>query len=179
MPLPEYLYGIATEPFKLHRGMNILARRGRSSYGSSQFGTTLSHRSSRSSCGVYRRWTHFFLKMDTLCRLYRQQEGSILFLFFACVFTADIWKRIRDWARLRKDMLTNRSSLKCLLKENRGTSWRCTQRKLSFAATLYYLWEYRNRVIFQFQEPNRDYIVCKIKIQVYKIIYALYPHILI
>ncbi|KAI5663212.1 hypothetical protein M9H77_22535 [Catharanthus roseus] len=37
-----------------------------------------------------------FLKMDTFCGLYKQQEESISHLFFACVFTTDIWKSIRD-----------------------------------------------------------------------------------
>ncbi|KAI5669152.1 hypothetical protein M9H77_19005 [Catharanthus roseus] len=89
-----------------------------------------------------------FLDLDKTCKLCGQQEENISHLFFACPFTAGIWKSIREWAGLKREISTIQSSLKWLPKENRGTSWMCTWRKLCFAATLYYLWKCRNRVVF-------------------------------
>lgn len=43
-----------------------------------------------------------FLEMDKTCKLSNQQEENISHLFFACPFTANIWKFIKEWARLRR-----------------------------------------------------------------------------
>ncbi|KAI5676733.1 hypothetical protein M9H77_07683 [Catharanthus roseus] len=37
----------------------------------------------------------------------------------------------------------------------------------------------RNKVIFELYIPDSEHIISKIKIQVYKVLFALYPHILI
>ncbi|KAI5674197.1 hypothetical protein M9H77_14561 [Catharanthus roseus] len=79
-----------------------------------------------------------FLDIDRLCNICSRQEENLSDLFFACPFTSDIWKSIKEWAGLTRDMSTISRSLKWLLKENGGTSWKCTWRKLCFAATLYY-----------------------------------------
>ncbi|KAI5683565.1 hypothetical protein M9H77_04793 [Catharanthus roseus] len=97
-----------------------------------------------------------FLDIDKSCNLCSRQEENLSHLFFACPFAADIWKSIKEWAGLRRDMSTISSSLKWLLKENRWISWKSTWRKLCFAATLYYVWKCRNCVIFESQEPDRD-----------------------
>lgn len=47
-----------------------------------------------------------FLEMDGKCKLCSTHDESISYLFFACSFTEDIWKRIRDWASIRRSMLT-------------------------------------------------------------------------
>lgn len=53
-----------------------------------------------------------FLEMDRKCKLCSTRDESISHLFFACSFTEDIWKRIRDWASIRRSMLTILSCLK-------------------------------------------------------------------
>ncbi|KAI5656265.1 hypothetical protein M9H77_25058 [Catharanthus roseus] len=79
-----------------------------------------------------------FLDIDRSCNVCSRQEENLSHLFFGCPFTADIWKSIKEWTGLRRDMSTISSRLKWLLNESRGTSWKCTWRKLCFAATLYY-----------------------------------------
>ncbi|KAI5672720.1 hypothetical protein M9H77_13084 [Catharanthus roseus] len=109
-----------------------------------------------------------FIEADCTCKLCNHYEESISQLFFTCPFIGGIWQAIQEWAGLRRRMTTIQSCLKWLHKECRGTSWICNLRKLSFAATLYYLWEYRNKVVFEIYNPDRDHIIGKIKILVYK-----------
>ncbi|KAI5668142.1 hypothetical protein M9H77_17995 [Catharanthus roseus] len=107
-----------------------------------------------------------FLDIDRTCKLYNQQEQSLSNLFFTCSFTDDIWKSIKEWAGLRRRrMATIRNCLLRLKWDCRGTSWICNFRKLSFAATLYYIWECRNKVAFEQYSINRNHIISKIKIQ--------------
>ncbi|KAI5671302.1 hypothetical protein M9H77_11666 [Catharanthus roseus] len=75
-------------------------------------------------------------------------------------------KSIREWAGLcRRSMATIQNCLLRLKWDCRGTSWICNFRKLSFAGTLYYIWECGNKVVFEQYSPDRNHIISKIKIQ--------------
>ncbi|KAI5675421.1 hypothetical protein M9H77_06371 [Catharanthus roseus] len=52
------------------------------------------------------------------------------------VWDRRIWKSIKEWTGLRRDMSTISSSLKWLLKDNCGRSWKCTWRKNVLQAQL-------------------------------------------
>ncbi|KAI5658807.1 hypothetical protein M9H77_27600 [Catharanthus roseus] len=119
-----------------------------------------------------------FLGIEGQCKLCRRQEESVSHLFFQCCVTSEIWQTIKSWAGLRRNMSTIPSCLKWLGKECKGKSWRNSFSKRCFVASMYYVWECRNRVLFEEYVPDRNYIVHKIKIQVYKVLYASYPHIL-
>ncbi|KAI5682121.1 hypothetical protein M9H77_03349 [Catharanthus roseus] len=105
-----------------------------------------------------------FLEVYRTCNLCKQNEGTLSHLFFTCPFTGDKWMAVREWDGLRKRMTTMQSYLKWLNRDYRGTSWTCNFKKLSFAATLYYVWECRNKVAFESYIPDWNYIVSKIKI---------------
>ncbi|KAI5681613.1 hypothetical protein M9H77_02841 [Catharanthus roseus] len=73
---------------------------------------------------------------------------------------------IREWAGLRRrSMATIQNCLVRLKWDCRGTSWICNFRKLSILATLYCIWECRNKVAFEQYSPYRNHIISKIKIQ--------------
>ncbi|KAI5664468.1 hypothetical protein M9H77_23791 [Catharanthus roseus] len=100
-----------------------------------------------------------FLDVDRTWKLCNQQEESLSHLF--C--TSGLRQR---------SMVAIQNCLVRLKWDCRGTSWICHFKKLSFAATLYYIWECRNKVVFEQYSPDRNHIISKIKIQVYKVIYA-------
>lgn len=119
-----------------------------------------------------------FLGEEQICGLCEMHIETLNHLFFSCSFTRKVWQQIKEWTGLRRTMGTLKSSVKWLLKDNGGTSWRCKWRQLSLAATVYYLWRCRNQAIFDSLVPDTEQVVRKIKIQVYKIVFSLYPHIL-
>lgn len=80
----------------------------------------------------------YFLGVENTRRLCEQKEEDLPHLFFACPFTTDVWNIIKlGW--LQRCMTTINSSIKWLVKESRGSSWKCNWRKLCLAATLYYI----------------------------------------
>ncbi|KAI5681853.1 hypothetical protein M9H77_03081 [Catharanthus roseus] len=95
------------------------------------------------------RWIHHvYVKsgsIDQTCKLCNQMEETHSHLFFGCPFAKEVWRHIREWLGLRRSMVTIQMSLKWLLKESRGSIWKCKWRKLCFAATLYYIWKCGNK----------------------------------
>lgn len=132
--------------------MSFLDCREGCSLGPRLCGTQLSLQNSRSSSSLlFGREPNFslrlkFLGIENMCKLCNQQEEDLPHLFFACPLAAEVWTDIKNWAGLRKSMTTIKSSVKWPIKESRGSSWKCNWRKLCFAATLYHLWEYKNKV---------------------------------
>ncbi|KAI5639961.1 hypothetical protein M9H77_00287 [Catharanthus roseus] len=120
-----------------------------------------------------------FLEVDQQCALCKRQLETANHLFFECSFAAQVWMDIKQWAGLRRCMATIKSSLRWILRENGGTSWKSNMRKLCLAATIYYIWKARNQAVFEQLVMDSQPIIRKIKIQVYKIVFNLYPHILI
>ncbi|KAI5681821.1 hypothetical protein M9H77_03049 [Catharanthus roseus] len=107
-----------------------------------------------------------FLHVDRTCKFCNQQEESLSHLFFTCSFIGDIWKSIREWMGLRQwSMETIQNCFVHLKWDGRGTSWIFNFRKLSFAVTVYYIWECRKKVFFEQYSPDRNHIISKIKIQ--------------
>ncbi|KAI5652831.1 hypothetical protein M9H77_30018 [Catharanthus roseus] len=67
----------------------------------------------------------YFLGIDTVCSLCSQHEESTQHLFFVCRIAAEVWTAIKTWAGLTHGITTLKSSLKWLMKESRGSSWKC------------------------------------------------------
>jgi len=76
-------------------------------------------------------------------------------------------------------MSTLSSAIKWLIKEARGPSWINKLKKIAFACTVYFIWVVRNSFIFENVQPNVGGLVCKVKTFVYKVIFTMYPQVLI
>lgn len=76
-------------------------------------------------------------------------------------------------------MSTLAIALKWMKKENRGTSWLSKAKRVALASTVYYIWLTRNRMIFEDLLANLDSIAKRIKTHVYKVMFTLYPDVLI
>ena len=68
------------------------------------------------------------------------------------------------------------SALKWIRKEARGSSCRAKTRRMALACTVYHIWNARNRRIFEGHAQEVDVTVFKIKLQVYRALFSLFPH---
>lgn len=119
-----------------------------------------------------------FLEIDNRCILCQDLSESVQHLFFQCSMSREIWGHIKRWLGITRAMSTIPSALKWIKKEGHGTSWQCKAKKIALASTVYHIWTARNRLIFEDLRPNPDSIVIRIKTQVYKVMFSLYPHVL-
>ncbi|KAJ6689283.1 hypothetical protein OIU85_005665 [Salix viminalis] len=93
---------------------------------------------------------HYSNGEDTTCRLCTRVHESHDHLFFMCRYSLQVWKYIQAKAQTRWPNLTWNSLVE-------WTSRRCQDTKstnnkiraLIFAATVYYIWQERNKRIFQ------------------------------
>ena len=120
-----------------------------------------------------------YLDIDRACVFYNSVKESNEHLFFNCQFWSSIWDHIKLWLGIRRDMSTIHNTLKWLKKEARRTSWRNKEKYIVFSCTVYCIWNARNRFIFEGQRSVVDDLVRKIKTHVYRVIFTLYPHVLI
>ncbi|KAI3451323.1 hypothetical protein Pfo_007988 [Paulownia fortunei] len=109
-----------------------------------------------------------FLDIDKACALCGLQEESQQHLFFTCNISSAIWRHIRVWLGITRSMTTIAR-----------TSWKSKAKRIALAYSVYQIWIARNQMIFEGLGPKTNNIICKIKIQVYKVMFTLYPLILI
>jgi len=118
-----------------------------------------------------------FMDIDRSCSLCGDNVESHQHLFFQCTVSARIWRHIKLWMGMRRSMSTLASAIKWLRKEARGSSWQCKAKRVALACTVYYIWTARNRQIFEGQRPLVDSIISRVKAQVYRIIFSMYPYV--
>ncbi|KAL0407933.1 UNVERIFIED_CONTAM: putative mitochondrial protein [Sesamum radiatum] len=117
-----------------------------------------------------------FLQEEHLCSLCINTMESASHLFFACPFSVHVWTNIRQWLGITRRMSTLPSAVKWLKKEKIGSSVQNKAKAIALACTVYSLWKHRNEVIFEGKAPNPEGLVICIKITVYRLILALFPH---
>ncbi|XP_058776555.1 uncharacterized protein LOC131650866 [Vicia villosa] len=88
-------------------------------------------------------------------------------LFFECCFTKNVWAGILNWLGIPHTPLIWRDELKWLISNTKGKGWKHGMLKMALAETLYFVWQYRNRVVFQ-QKNTSNTIVNNI---IYTIVY--------
>ncbi|KAK6132726.1 hypothetical protein DH2020_033531 [Rehmannia glutinosa] len=118
-------------------------------------------------------------EIEDSCSFCATQQETALHLFFSCPFSATVWAEIRAWIGITRDMSTLNSGLKWLKKEAKGTSIQSKSKRITFATTVYHIWYARNRLVFEDEVPNPDYVIYRIKTHVYKVMYSLYPSFMI
>ncbi|KAK6123842.1 hypothetical protein DH2020_042409 [Rehmannia glutinosa] len=119
------------------------------------------------------------IEIEDSCSFCARQQETAIHLFFSCPFSATIWAEIRAWIGIKRKMSTLSSGLKWLKKEAKGTSRQSKVKCIAFATTVYHIWNARNRLIFEDEVPNPNYVIHHIKTHVYKVMFSLYPSVLI
>ncbi|KAL7104250.1 hypothetical protein ACP275_08G232400 [Erythranthe tilingii] len=114
------------------------------------------------------------LVIDKSCIFCTVNESAI-HLFFGCTFTYNVWRIIREWIGFPRATTTLKSALKWLKKEVRGSCWRQNAKKVALACIVYPIWSARNWNFFENETPRIAKMVLKIKIRVYKTVFALFP----
>ena len=72
-------------------------------------------------------------------------------------------------------MSTLKAATKWIFKEAKGTGIQARAKRIGFACTVYYMWEARNKRIFEGVIKQPEDIIRRIQIQVYSGLYNLYP----
>ena len=117
-----------------------------------------------------------FLNIDRGCQLCGHDSELVHHLFFTCPFSLVVWREVRLWCGLQRQMTTLRSGIKWLRRCSRGTGFRARTQRLAFSCTVYYIWLARNRLIFELCMPVPSQIVHRIQTQVFRI-YARYSRV--
>ncbi|XP_073291031.1 uncharacterized protein [Primulina huaijiensis] len=102
-------------------------------------------------------------KSSVLCNY---SAESVSHLFFDCPIARSIWNCIRSWLGMRKRMGTTAAYLNAFRGVYRGSSALNKMRCVALAATVYHIWNIRNRKIFEDEQPNIEGTILKIKIHV-------------
>lgn len=118
-----------------------------------------------------------FLEIDSTCVFCKSSPETIDHLFFVCSFTSSIWRIVRNWTGITRQINTLKMALKWLKKEKCSTCWITKLRRHALASTVYFLWCARNRAIFENDAPQLHTIVRRIQIHVFSIIYDSFPHV--
>jgi len=120
-----------------------------------------------------------FMDINRLCAFCNAAAESHDHLFFNCQLSSSVWDNIKCWLGIRRVMSTIHSSLRWLKKDARGSSWKSKTKFIAFTCTVYCIWNARNRCIFEGQRPLVVDLVRKIKTHVYRVLFTLYPFVLI
>ena len=119
-----------------------------------------------------------FLDTDKSCGMCGISDESSQHIFFQCTISLQIWGHIKEWMGIRRYMPSLASGLRWLKRDARGSSWLCKAKKIAFASTVYHLWTARNYCIFEGQAAVAESIISRVKSDVYRVIFSLYPYAL-
>ncbi|XP_075473646.1 uncharacterized protein LOC142504743 [Primulina tabacum] len=100
-------------------------------------------------------------KSYVLCN---EELESINHLFFQCKFSVALWKEIRNWLGMSKNMASPTAVLRVFRNCYRGNSVLSRMCITALAATVYNIWSARNRCIFDDDKPTIEDLVHRIKI---------------
>jgi len=120
-----------------------------------------------------------FLDIDKSCILCGSHEESVRHLFFQCAMSRSVWEHIKMWLGISRHLNTVGSALKWIRGQARGASWQSKAKQIALAATIYHIWQARNRMIFEDLRACKDSIINRIKTFVYRIMFSMYPYVLI
>lgn len=119
---------------------------------------------------------HWIFELDdSMCVFCKNVLESTSHLFFNCTFVKAVWYKFRLWLNIHRSMSTLQSSIKWIKKEFRGNFIHNKTVVLAFAATVYTIWNIRNKVLFTNCSSSTDECVKLIKTLVLSIIHAIHP----
>ncbi|XP_052172247.1 uncharacterized protein LOC127788174 [Diospyros lotus] len=120
-----------------------------------------------------------FLDIDRACPFCCVVEESSDHLFFLCSFNRAVWLQIKVWFGMSRVMSSISSAIKWISKDAKGSSWICKVKRIALACSVYQIWGARNCLIFYGIRPTVEGLVCRIKTFVYKVMFTMYPQVLI
>lgn len=107
---------------------------------------------------------------DKSCGLCYVHMESTAHLFFECPIALAVWNNIRDWLGMKKNMRSVSSTLTAFRGIYRGNTRLARLRIMGLAATVYQIWNLRNRSIFENEDPDIDATTRKIQITILRCI---------
>lgn len=107
---------------------------------------------------------------DKNCVLWKEKNETFQHLFYECKATKQIWKSIRLWLGMDKNMGSATAILKAYRTTYRGNSTLAKMRYAALAACVYHVWTARNKAIFENECFNMKNICYKIKCTIFRCI---------
>ncbi|XP_073061666.1 uncharacterized protein [Primulina eburnea] len=104
--------------------------------------------------------------IDKACILCDGNIESVDHLFFRCAFSIAVWTDIKNWLGMSKIMGSTTAVLRAYRNHYGGKSMLARLRASALAATVYHIWNARNRRMFDDEKPRIEDIVKTIKILV-------------
>ncbi|XP_073060321.1 uncharacterized protein [Primulina eburnea] len=108
--------------------------------------------------------------IDKACILCDGNIESVDHLFFRCAFSIAVWTDIKNWLGMSKIMGSTTAVLRAYRNHYGGKSMLARLRASALAATVYHIWNARNRRMFDDEKPRIEDIVKTIKILVLRCI---------
>lgn len=116
-----------------------------------------------------------FLNISLRCIICNSFDESNKHLFFECSGTKVVWKRVKEWFKIRRQMSTIRIAIKWLAREEQGSGILCKARWVALAASAYHLWHARNKLNFEDAPFFIRGVFKNIQSDVYRVIYSIFP----
>lgn len=112
---------------------------------------------------------------DMQCAFCKRSAEIASHLFFSCTFVSSIWSRVRSWLNIRRSMSTLHSAIKWIKKDYGSAFIKSKDVVLAFAATIYNIWNARNKVIFAGKQVSSSETLNSFKTLVYTVLSSFYP----
>ncbi|GFZ16285.1 hypothetical protein Acr_25g0006940 [Actinidia rufa] len=112
---------------------------------------------------------------DLSCPLCRAENETLDHLFFHCRIGNQIGANVKSWLGISRAIHTLKAAVKWMIKEARGTGFPAKIKRIALACTVYYIWEARNKSLFEGKIVQPEAISRRIQIQTYGIVYSLFP----
>ncbi|XP_042009218.1 uncharacterized protein LOC121757801 [Salvia splendens] len=117
-----------------------------------------------------------YMNIDQRCPLCMAHTESVDHLFFKCHKTWAVWKEIKSWLGMQRNITTIPSAIKWMIKERSGAEIVRKARRLALIAMVSLMWRGRNALIFYGSAFEPKHLVFEVKKVTYAVLYSLYPH---
>ena len=116
-----------------------------------------------------------FLAVDRTCIFCGCQDETLAHLLFRCLHTRGIWETICAWCGIHPIRFTFGAALRSFVTTVRGNHCISRLRRVALATTVYYIWLARNRARFEQTQLDAAFLLRRIRTQVYRAMFSLYP----
>lgn len=99
------------------------------------------------------RLCRFGLTDSNIC-CFGPHEETIDHLYYGCVETKSIWRKILDWIQITHDPKEWHDELYQIVICSKGKGWRASILKLAVTETIYVIWGYQNNKYFDDNVDN-------------------------
>ncbi|KAL5128978.1 hypothetical protein HKD37_14G041108 [Glycine soja] len=109
-----------------------------------------------------------FLNKGSLCPLCSNEPESNAHLFFSCRKSLQVWAHIRDLAPFRRRFTSLQRITDSLIRGRSTSGVQGKLRCLTIAITVYCIWLFRNKLIFEDYQFSAIEVISKIKFLMYR-----------